>query len=155
VIGPCSDQVAVTTAMQHEPSKPSRWVKGMPSPNKAGRPPGIIDRRQKLQNAFADDAVAIAKVCIDKALAGDMTAANICLARISPPLKQQAERVQFELDPDRPLAAQANQILVAVSEGNLDAETGRTLIACIQSVSGIKAAEELEQRIITLEMRGI
>ena len=137
------------------PTGNPKWTKGCKSPNPSGRPRGIIDRRQKLQNAFADDAVAIAKVCIEKALDGDMQAANICLARISPALKQQAERVQFELDPDRPLASQAQQILVAVSEGSLDADTGRTLIACIHSVAGIKATEELEGRIIMLEAKQI
>lgn len=69
-----------------------RWVPGMASPNPSGRPKGITDRRQKLQNAFADDAVAIVKVVIGKALDGDMQAANIALARIAPPIKAQAER---------------------------------------------------------------
>lgn len=138
-----------------EHPKPARWYPGMPSPNKNGRPRGIIDRRQKLQNAFADDAVAIAKVCIEKALAGDMQAANICLARVAPALKPQAERVAFELDPDRPLSEQANQILIGVAEGKLDAETARTLIACIQSVSGIRAVEDFECRLIQLEARQV
>jgi hypothetical protein len=134
---------------------PRPWERNGPSPNPKGRPPGIVDKRQKLQKAFADDAPAIARVVIEKALTGDMQAANICLARVAPPLKQQAERVQFELDPDRPLAAQASQILVAVSEGKVDAETGRTLIGCISAVAGIKAVEELEGRIQMLEAKAI
>lgn len=131
------------------------WVKNGPSPNPRGRPPGIVDKRQKLQNAFADEAVAIAKVVISAALDGDMQAANIALARLAAPLKAQAERVQFELSRDAPLSEQASQILVAVSEGKLDAETGRTLIGCIQAVSGIKAVEELEHRLIILEARSV
>jgi hypothetical protein len=127
----------------------------MRSPNPSGRPKGIVDRRQKLQNAFADDAVAIAKVVVERAIEGDMQAANIALARIAPPLKAQAERVQFELDPDRPLAEQAGQILQAVAEGKLDAETGKTLIGCIQSVAQVKAVEELENRILILEARQV
>lgn len=127
----------------------------MPSPNPAGRPKGIIDKRQKLQAAFADDAVAIAKVVIGKALEGDMQAANIALARISPPIKAQAERVQFELSDDAPLSDQARQILQAVSEGKLDADTARILIGCIQSVAGIRAVEDLEARIITLEAKQV
>lgn len=131
------------------------WVKNGPSPNPSGRPRGIVDRRQKLQAAFADDAPAIARVVVERALEGDMQAANIALARIAPPLKAQAERVQFELSPDVPLSVQAHQILVAVSEGKLDAETARTLIACLSSVAGIKATEELEHRIILLEAKAI
>lgn len=52
-----------------------RWQKGQ-SGNPKGRPPGIVDKRQKLQNAFADEAADIARVVIDKALGGDMQAAK-------------------------------------------------------------------------------
>lgn len=138
-----------------ETTAPSKWTPGMPSPNPAGRPKGIIDKRQKLQAAFADDAVAIAKVVTAKALEGDMQAANIALARIAPPIRAQAERVQFELSDDAPLSEQARQILIAVSEGKLDADTARILIGCIQSVAGIRAVEDLESRIITLEAKQI
>ncbi len=84
-----------------------------------------------------------------------MQAAGLVLSRIAPALKQQAERVEFELDPDRPLAEQAQQILQAVAEGKVDPETGKTLIGCIQSVAGIRAVEELEQRIIILEAKQV
>ena len=134
---------------------PSKWVPGMKSPNPAGRPKGIIDKRQKLQAAFADDAVAIAKVVVAQALEGDMQAAGIALARLMAPLRAQSERVEFELSPDLPLSEQANQILVAVSEGKLDAETARTLIGCIQSVAGIRAVEDLEARLVVLEMKQV
>lgn len=128
-----------------------RWAPGMPSPNPSGRPRGIVDRRQKLQNAFADDGVAIIKVVLGKALEGDMQAASIALARIVPPLKAQPERVQFELSGAVPLSEQAREILRAVSDGKVDAETGKVLIGCIQSVAAIKAIEDLEKRIVILE----
>ncbi|WP_417427041.1 DUF5681 domain-containing protein [Hoeflea sp.] len=139
--------------MQGFEAKPAKWTPGMKSPNPKGRPKGIVDKRQKLQAAFADEAADIARVVIDKALEGDMQAANIALARIAPPLRAAAERVQFELDPERPLSEQATQILQAVAEGKVDPETGKTLIACLQAVSGIKATEDLEQRIIILEAK--
>lgn len=139
--------------MQGFEAKPAKWTPGMKSPNPKGRPKGIVDKRQKLQAAFADEAADIARMIIDKALEGDMQAANIALARIAPPLRAAAERVQFELDPERPLSEQATQILLAVADGKVDPETGKTLIACLQAVSGIKAAEELEQRIIILEAK--
>jgi len=132
-----------------------RWTKGMKSPNPSGRPKGIVDKRTKVTQALADDAPAIARVVIDAALEGDMQAASLVLSRVAPPLKQQAERVQFELDPNCPLSEQANQILVAVSEGRVDAETGKTLIGCISSVANIKAVEELEHRIILLEAKAL
>ncbi|SIQ75428.1 hypothetical protein SAMN05880590_10714 [Rhizobium sp. RU35A] len=139
--------------MQGFEAKPAKWTPGMKSPNPKGRPKGIVDKRQKLQAAFADEAADIARVVIDKALEGDMQAANIALARIAPPLRAAAERVQFELAPERPLSEQATQILLAVADGKVDPETGKTLIACLQAVSGIKATEDLEQRIIILEAK--
>lgn len=141
--------------VQSEPSQPGLWQPGGPSPNPRGRPKGITDRRQRLQQAFADDAVAIAKVVIEAAKGGDMQAAGIALARLAAPLKAQAERVEFELDPSLPLADQAKQILAAVAEGKVDAETGKTLIACLSSVANIAAVENLEARIIMLEARQI
>lgn len=141
--------------VQPEAPKPGRWYKGMPSPCPTGRPKGVIDKRTKVTQALADDAPEVARVVIDAALAGDMQAANIVLSRVAPALKQQAERVQFELDASRPLAEQAHQILVAVSEGKLDAETARTLIGCIQSVANVRAVEELEHRIILLEAKAM
>jgi hypothetical protein len=92
---------------------------------------------------------------IDKALAGDMQAANIALARIAPPLRPQAERVQFTLSPDVPLSMQASQILLAVSEGKVDADTAKLLITCIQSGAGIRAVEDLESRLAILEAKEV
>jgi hypothetical protein len=127
----------------------------MASPNPKGRPRGIVDKRTKVTQALSDDAPAIARVVIDAALEGDMQAASLVLSRVAPALKQQAERVQFELDTQQPLSEQAAQILLAVSEGRVDAETGRTLIGCISSVANIKAVEELESRIILLEAKAV
>lgn len=127
----------------------------MKSPNPKGRPRGIVDKRQRLQNAFADEAVAIAKVVVDAALAGDMQAAGIALARLAAPLKAVAERVQFELDPALPLPDQAKQILAAVAAGKVDPDTGKTLIACLSSVANIEAVAELESRIILLEAKAV
>lgn len=134
---------------------PGRWTPGMKSPNPSGRPPGILDKRSRVTKALMEDAPAIARVVIDKALEGDMQAAGLVLARVAPAIKQQAEKVEFDLSPDRPLGEQAQQILQAVAAGQVDPETGRTLITCIQSVAGIQAIESLESRIIILEAKQI
>jgi len=150
---------AIRPPWESNQSTPSRgnptWTPGMKSPNPSGRPKGIKDRRQKLQQAFADDANKLIRVVLDAALEGDMQAANIALARIAPPLKAQTERVQFELDPDRSTAEQAQQVMDAIAAGEVDPDTGKMLIDCLRSVAGIKATEELEQRIIMLEAKAI
>jgi uncharacterized protein DUF5681 len=139
-----------------QPNNPEKtWVKGMRSPNPAGRPRGIVDKRTKVTQALADDAPAIARVVIDAALEGDMQAASLVLSRIAPPLKASSERVQFDLTSDMPLSEQAQQILQAIAEGKVDPDTGKILIGCIQSVAGIRAVEDLEQRIIQLEAKHV
>jgi hypothetical protein len=131
------------------------WRAGMNSPNPAGRPKGVIDKRSKLSQALRDDGPDIVRVVIDAALNGDMTAASMVLNRIAPPLKATAEKVQFELSSDKSLAVQAEEILKAVSEGQVDPETAKILIGCINSVAGIKAVELLEDRVLKLEGEGL
>lgn len=133
-----------------KPAK-TKWVRGMASPNPLGRPKGVPDKRTKVTRALMDDAPAVARVVIDAALEGDMQAAGLVLSRCAPIIKAQAERVQFELSSEFPLAQQARQIMQAVADGNVDPDTGRTLIGCLNSVAGIQAVADLEERIITLE----
>jgi len=131
-----------------------RWVKGM-SGNPRGKEPGTLDKRQELQNAFAEDAVDIVRAVVAKAKEGDVGAANIVLSRLLPPLRQQTERVQFELSSSVPLSEQAEQIVQAVAQGLLDSETARMLIGCLASVADMKAIENLEARVLSLEAKQI
>lgn len=132
-----------------------RWLAGGPSANPAGRPKGIIDKRQRLQKLFSDNGEALVQTAVDAALAGDMQALGMSLARLAPPLKSTGERVEFDLDTELPLAGQANQILIAVSEGKLDVDAGRALLTMIQTVAGIQAVEELHERVLTLEAKEV
>ena len=96
---------------------------------------------------------AVARVVMDAALGGCMTAANLVLSRLAPPLRARSEKVEFELTPDAPLTTQAQQILTAISVGNIDPETGQLLINCISSFASLKATDELEHRLSALEGR--
>ena len=126
------------------------WQPGQ-SGNPRGRPVGSRNKKNVIADEFAKEGSAVARVVMDAALQGDMQAANMVLQRLSPPLRARAEKVTFELTPDAPLATQAQQVLASVAEGQLDAETGKLLIDCIQSVAGIRAVDELEARLIALE----
>ncbi|WP_339695757.1 DUF5681 domain-containing protein [Celeribacter baekdonensis] len=132
-----------------------RWLAGGPSANPAGRPKGIIDKRQRLQKLFSDNGEALVKVAVDAALEGDMQALGMSLARLAPPLKSTGERVEFDLDTELPLAGQANQILIAVSEGKLDVDAGRALLTMIQTVADIQTVESLHERVLTLEAKEV
>lgn len=131
----------------------NKWRPGMKSPNPGGRPPGIIDKRQRIAQAFMEDAQKIAKVVVDAALGGDLQAANIVLSRLSPVLKARAEKVTFSLDPDAPLTNQAQAVLVAVAAGDVDPETGKLLIDSIGAFAGLRQVDELSARIDAIEAR--
>lgn len=136
-----------------QPNTPPRgWQPGQ-SGNPKGRPVGSRNKKSVIAEEFAKDGSAVARVVMDAALAGDMQAANMVLQRLSPPLRARAEKVTFQLTPDAPLSEQAAQILQAVSDGQIDPDTGKLLIDCIQSVAGIRAVDELEARLIALEQK--
>lgn len=128
------------------------WSPGQ-SGNPSGRPKGSKNKKTVIVEEFENEGSAIAKVVIAAAKAGDIQAANLVLQRLSPPLRSRAEKVQFELTPDAPLTTQASQILVGISQGNIDPETGQLLINCISSFAGLKAVDDLEQRLEKLEGR--
>lgn len=144
----------VTTVDPTRQRPDGRFLPGV-SGNPKGRKPGQLDTRQKLQNAFAEDVLDIAKAVVAKAKEGDIGAANIVLSRLLPPLRQQAERVQFELSRDVPLSEQAAQIVLAVASGLVDAETAKMLVTLLGAVADMKAIENLESRLLVLESKQI
>lgn len=128
-----------------------KWRKGMPSPNPKGRPRGIVDKRTRVTQALLDDAHAIARVVIDAALAGDVQAASLVLARVAPVLRAQAERVQFQFDAKGSLTEQVQQVLQAVANGEVAPDMGKQIIDSISALSGVKLVEELEARLDRME----
>lgn len=134
---------------------PPKWVPVLKSPNPAGSPKGTPSKRNRVAQALNEDAPDVIRVVIEAVLAGDITAAGLVLSRIVRPINAQPEWVQFETSDGAPLWEQARQILLAASEGKLDADTARILITSIQSVAGIRAVEDLEARIITLEAKTV
>jgi hypothetical protein len=164
VIGPCSDQgSAVTTAMQSSDQpewmqgytpQSGKWVKGQ-SGNPAGRPPGIVDKRSRVTKALMDDAPAIARVVIDSALAGDLTACGLVLNRIAPTLRAQSDTVQFDFDATAPVTQQIETVLASVAAGAVPIDVGKQIIDAIGTLANVRATEELEHRIIMLEAKQI
>lgn len=137
------------------PPPPGRWVKGMPSPNPKGRPKGIVDVRSRITKALLDDAPAIARVVVDAALEGDLSAASLVLARCAPALKAEMHPVQFEFDPSASTARQIEQVLDGIATGSVSPDVGKQIIEAIGTLSNARAVEELEGRIVTLEARQV
>lgn len=113
------------------------------SGNPRGRPAGSRNRSNVVAAEFAKEGSAVARVVIEKAKEGDMSAASLVLTRISPPLRPQAAKVQFQLDPESPIGEQAKEIIVAVSRGDIDPDTCRLLLDCLSAFVGLRDVEHL------------
>lgn len=109
--------------------------------NRSGRPVGSRNKRTLLEEQLAQAAPAVQGVVINTALGGDMTAASLVMSRVHPPLRPRAEKVQFDFDPDAPVADQAKQIMLAVSLGEVDPDTGKMLLDMLCAFAGLKDVE--------------
>lgn len=126
------------------------WKKGV-SGNPKGRPKGRVDRRYKVTKMLEDDADKVVRVIIDAALEGDVHAASLVLSRIAPVIKAQAEKVNFDFDATAPMTEQVQAVLQGIANGELSPDTGKQIIEAIASLAGVKAMDELEQRLAALE----
>ena len=129
------------------------WHKGMKSPNPTGRPKGIVDKRMRVTQALSDQAQAIVNVVNAAALAGDMQAAALVLARVAPAIKAQSQTVQFDFNASGSLTEQVEQVLQGIADGAVPPCIGKQIIESIGALSGIRAVEELEERLSALEGR--
>ncbi|MEM7664560.1 MAG: DUF5681 domain-containing protein [Pseudomonadota bacterium] len=129
------------------------WYPGMKSPNPAGRPKGITDKRVRIAKKMLDDADGIVAVMTEKALEGDTGAASLVLSRVLPALRGQTEKVEFAFDASAPVTEQIEAVLSAIAAGTVAADVGRQIIDAIGTLSNARAVEELEQRILALEVK--
>lgn len=138
---------------KRKPKGNPAWYPGMPSPNPAGRPRGIVDKRTRITQALAKDAEEIVKVVTAAARSGDLQACGLILARVAPALKSESERVQFDFDATAPLTEQVQSVLQAIADGNVSVDVGKQIIEAIASLGAIRQYDDLEARIRELEER--
>lgn len=128
-----------------------RWKKGE-SGNPRGRPPGP-SKQGKLVKQMLDGAADIIEAVMEKAKEGDAAAAGLVLSRIIPALRSQTQTVTFDFDATAPVARQVEQVLDGIASGAVPADIGKEIISAIGVLSDVRAAEQLEARIITLEAK--
>lgn len=134
---------------QRPPGNP-KWVKGMKSPNPAGRPLGSTAQSMLVQKML-ENADGIVDMLIARALDGDSNAASLILSRITPSLKATARPVEFNFDPEAPASDQVEMVIAAIADGSVPADIGRQIIDAISSLGSMRMQEDLEARITALE----
>lgn len=121
------------------------------SGNPSGRPPGKT-LTAKLRDAVGKDFDAIVQGVIDAAKSGDMSAANLLLARVVPAVRPVQEPIRVDM-PGATLTAKAEAIIDAVSRGDLSPMDAKLLLDGLGAVARITEVDELTKRVEALEGR--
>ena len=125
------------------------------SGNPAGRPRGIRNKQTiAAEKLFAEDAEALARVAIELAKAGDISALRLCLDRICAPHRHRP--VVFDMPP-LGVAADAvgamGTIMEGIADGDLSAQEAAGLARVIQGFTKALDTFDLDKRTIDLERR--
>lgn len=140
--------------MQGFTPQPTKWVKGMPSPNPNGRPPGLT-AQSKLRQVWTDDLPLLGRVTMDAALAGDMTDAGHIFNRMIPTMRSQSDKVQFTFDPEAPMTTQIEHVLAAVAAGEVPPDVGQQIVTMIGTLNQARLTEELAAEVAALKAKDV
>lgn len=129
------------------------WKKGV-SGNPNGRPKGSRSAATRIAQAvLSGDAEMLAAKAVELALAGDVSALRLCLARLVPPVRGEL----LELPDDFPgleeggVRGAVAALLRAVAAGQVSTRGARDLAALLDVYGNAERLEELEQLLAELE----
>ena len=128
----------------------SRFQPGQ-SGNPSGRPSGT-GKAAKLRTLFEPHAKKLAEKVVAIALEGDTTALRLCLERLIPPLKAEAQPVHLT-GVEGSLEAQGSAIIPAMAKGQVSPDQASDMLRALAAQGRIVEVEELEQRVATLEAK--
>lgn len=128
------------------------WKPGQ-SGNPAGRPPGQSSIT-RLRGQLEADVPGILQALITAAKGGNVQAARLILERVLPPVKSVEPCIELALV-EKTLTGKGMAVLEAVSTGELAPSQGSQLITSIGSLARVSEIDDLERRIVALEMRHI
>ena len=120
------------------------------SGNPKGRPKGIVDKRQKLRIALEERAEELLEVMIQQAFQGDAQIQKILLSRILPPAKGEYAPAMLNLKSGS-FTGQSASIFQSAANGDISLTTASELLSALNLSIKIKAAEELENRVLKIE----
>ena len=100
--------------------------------------------------ALVADRPALLTMLVERALAGDIGAAQLLLERTVAPLKASEEAAMLTL-PGGTLTEQGRAVVATVASGELAPGQGAALLASLGTLAKLTEADELERRIVALE----
>lgn len=128
--------------------KRGKFAKGNP-----GRPPGsrhMVTRA--IEMLLEDEAEALTRKAVEKALDGDIMALRLCLERIAPARKDNPVKVRIPvLNSAKDASTAAASIVISVSEGVLTPIEGASIMGLIDSYRRTLEITEIEERISAIE----
>ena len=119
------------------------------SGNYAGRPPGTGDAA-RLRAAIGDRIDAVVDVVVAKALAGDVSAAGLLMARVLPPLRPVDDAVPVKLGRGT-VTEQARRVVALMASGKAPMGQGVDLITSLASIARMKTLDELTDSVEKME----
>jgi hypothetical protein len=123
------------------------------SGNPGGRPKGIPNPQARLRHAIAEKLPQIIDRLVVAALAGDVSAASLLLARCLPPLRPESPALAVTKKAGT-MAERAEQIATEMLAGNLSPTAAGELMNAIATQARVTEISEIEQRIAALEEKG-
>jgi hypothetical protein len=135
---------------------PREKVRGRPfEPGNPGRPPGSKNKATRLiEQLMADEATAIGRKLIERALNGDPKCIQLCVDRLAP--KRHGRTIDFQLPaingPQDIVAAMAT-IAKGLSNGDLTAEEAAQLVQVLDRYREALALHDIANRVEALESR--
>ena len=122
------------------------------SGNPAGRPKGKPSKVVELRAAIEARADEVLQSVINAAIMGDMTACKMLLDRITPTLKPQAPVITLDsFKPDDSLLQQCVALLAAIVSGQLNPDTGKTLMDMVKTKAEMGEIAELSAQVAELK----
>jgi hypothetical protein len=118
------------------------------SGNPAGRPRGSVTHKN-LREAITKNLPDIVEAMIQRAKAGDTSAAKLLIDRVLAPMKAGDAHIKLSLKGN--LSQDAHEVLKAVGASELTPGQANTLLGAISALARIKEVDELEARISKLE----
>ena len=135
------------------PQRPPHLWKPGQSGNPAGKPKGVLHKTtQAVMEMMQGESDAIARVAIDKAKAGDITALKLVLDRIAPPVKGRAIKMDLpSINTLNDILKAQTAVAEAMSEGDITPDEAATVASILEIKRRALETLELEKRIEALE----